>query len=424
MLAEANVTVVRDVIGIAHATVCRGILQSVVTHSGVELQASVWVDGSYEGDLAYAAGADMTWGREAASQYNETSAGRLGESLKYNVDPFWPDGSVIPHVSDAPMVPIGSADKRIEVYDFRLCITNSPGNHVPFTKPPGYNASEWEMWRRLYDNGKKPPKSLHDTGLGCLGPIPNNYSDCGDKPCVKCDMLGMVHATDMMNGAWLYPNGTTQERQMIRQAHINYTLGLLWFWATDPSTGDALHEEMSQIGFCKDEYADSTPPYFPYQLYVREARRLIGDFVWTEHVPPEPLRQRTVGLGAYTFDCHWVSLYVARPTGQPAYVAAEGRVNNGREGSHGLGVHQPPYVVPYDALLPKRSQLTNVLVPVACSATHIRINAVRMEPAWMIQGHAAGTAAALAAANQTKVQDINVSELQKALLVQKQKIHP
>ena len=178
-------------------------------------------------------------------QYHENGAGRRPVSLAYKtVDPYWADGSVIPHVYSEPApVTLGQADSRIEVYDFRLCVTNSPGNRRPFTKPAGYNASEWEFWRRLYKD--HPPATLAKAGLGCLGPIPNNYSDCGEQPCVKCDMLGMEHGTDMLNGAWGYPNGTTAQRTAIREAHIQYILGLLWFWQTDPSTGDALHKEMS-----------------------------------------------------------------------------------------------------------------------------------------------------------------------------------
>jgi hypothetical protein len=145
----------------------------------------------------------------------------------------------------------------------------------------------------------------------------------------------MKHGTDMLNGAWGYPNGTTAQRTAIREAHIQYILGLLWFWQTDPSTGDALHQELSALGFCTDEYVGDSgyandPPHWPYQLYVREARRMVGDYVWTEAVISDAMQKRSVGLGAYSFDCHWVTLYVehnatngdgeAKP-----YIAAEGR---------------------------------------------------------------------------------------------------
>jgi len=429
MLAEANVTVVRELVGLASAVKAGTMLKSVTSEAGTTLSGDIWIDGSYEGDLGYVGGADFTWGRESESEYNENGAGSqigTGTELHYAVNPYWNNasGEVIPHVSPILPNPLGTADKRIEVYDFRLCITNSPGNRLPFYEPKGYNASEWEFWRRLWQYGKTPPANLQSAGLGCIGPIPNNYSDCGDGvACIKCDMLGMEHSTDMLNGAWGYPNGTTEERKAIRQAHINYTLGLLWFYATDPAAGDQLHEEMAGLGFCTDEYlngADGDPPHWPYQLYVREARRMLGDFVWTEHDPPAAIADRTVGLGAYTFDCHWVSLYADGAT-----TKAEGRVNNGHDGKRSGGVGQAPFGIPYDALLPKRAQLTNVLVPVAASMSHLRQNAVRMEPTWMIMAHAAGSAAALAITHGVAVQDVNVEELQTLLVTkQRQMIRP
>lgn len=156
----------------------------------------------------------------------------------------------------------------------------------------------------------KPPTEIP---IGaCLGPIPNNYSDCGEEECLKCDILGMKFGSDLLNGAWDYPNGTTAQRTAIREAHIQYILGLLWFWQTDPSINETLREDMSALGFCTDEYAGNSgypddPPHWPYQLYVREARRMVGDFMWTEAmISDEMQQQRSVGLGSYTFDVHWV----------------------------------------------------------------------------------------------------------------------
>ena len=202
---------------------------------------------------------------------------------------------------------------------------------------------------------------------------------------------------------------------------------------------------------------ENDPPHWPYQLYVREAKRLVGDWVWTEHVPSEEKQQRSIGLGAYSFDCHWVSLYIEHPlkpeasdyvaaegrvhewsssaaSGKP-YVAAEGRVNNGHNQQPERGVGQAPFEIPYDAMLPKKAQLRNVLVAVAASMSHIRFNAVRMEPTWMIMGHSAGTAAAMAllaaqkagSAGQANVQTVKVTGvggLQEALSAQQQKLWP
>merc|ERR1719272_1454360 len=143
---------------------------------------------------------------------------------------------------------------------------------------------------------------------------------------------------------------------------------------------------------------------------------MVGDFVWTEHDAPAAIAARTIGLGAYTFDCHWVSLYA---DAADSTIKAEGRVNNGHDGIPTHGVGQAPYVIPYDALLPKRAQLSNVLVPVAASMSHLRQNAVRMEPTWMIMAHSAGAAAGLALLHGVGVHDVNVTELQ-TLLVMKQ----
>ena len=277
MLAEANVTILRGLKGLASATRSGTTLQTVTSDTGVVLAGGVWIDGSYEGDLAAVGGAEMVWGRESKAQYNESGAGRRPASLSYKqVSPYWADGSVIPHVSNAPLAPIGGADDRMQVYTFRLCITDSPGNRAPFTKPEGYNASEWEFWRRLYL--EKPPADLRAAGLGCIGPIPNNYSDCVGGACIKCDMLGMQHGTDMLNGAWLYPNASTAEREQIREAHIQYMLGLLWFWSTDPAVGASLHKEMAEIGYCTDEYTGDSgfgndPPNWPYQVESSDQHR-------------------------------------------------------------------------------------------------------------------------------------------------------
>ena len=158
---------------------------------------------------------------------------------------------------------------------------------------------------------------------------------------------------------------------------------------------------------------------------MREARRLVGDFVWTEHPPPAAIAARGVGLGAYSFDCHWVTLYANRSApGASTSIYAEGRVNRGRDGKPTSGVLQQSFPVPYDALLPRRAELTNVVVPVACSSSHVRFNAIRMEPVWMVMGHAAGVAAAMAVREGFAVQDVDVPTLRASLLAQKQILTP
>jgi hypothetical protein len=198
MLVEANVTVVRSVVAVTKVVTVAGVVQRVSTEGG-DFNAKVWVDASYEGEILERV-ATMTWGREGIPQYGEHDAGRQKtQSIGASINPWW-DSSLptsqleaIPHVSTDTPAAVGAEDLWVEPYDFRLCFTNSPGNKVPITKPPSYNSSEFELWRRIY--AIKPPTSLASAGLGCLGPIPNNYTDCGTKGCKKCDMLGMNHGT-------------------------------------------------------------------------------------------------------------------------------------------------------------------------------------------------------------------------------------
>lgn len=181
---------------------------------------------------------------------------------------------------------------------------------------------------------------------------------------------------------------------------------------------------MKSLGFCKDEYTGNSgfakdPPNWPYQLYVREARRMVGDFVWTENpISHEMQQKRSIGLGSYSFDVHWVTLFLDTNASLPQpTIAMEGRVND--------NAGQDAFAIPYDALLPKRSQLTNLIVPVASSMSHVRQNAVRMEPTWMIMGHASGVAASMALRlNDGIVHDVSLLLLQHNLLTQKQMLWP
>jgi lysophospholipase L1-like esterase len=579
MLDEVRATVVRSVGGVVAVTRSGTRVERVVFESGAPAyHAVVWVDASYEGAILERV-ATMVWGREGQDQYNETSAGRRefepitgathhGRPIPHtspywdaSAEPYDTPSNIIPHVAPQRPAAVGGGDLWMEPYDFRLCFTNSPEFGMPFTKPASYNSSEWEFWRRVYKN--ESPSTLAQAGLNCVSHIPNNYSDCGQKACVKCDMLGMNHGTDNTDGSWGYPNGTNEQRKAIWRAHVEFTRGLLWFWMSDPAVPKAVREDIAQYGHCTDEYdADSDPPHWPHQLYIREAKRLVGDFVWSEWLPDATRRNRSVGLGSYNFDSHFVSRAIQR-TGNAGTdsVVKEGRVKvneqqtaggssptpsgvaglsygcaefgagtssrcvagmpggavvkNGSDATCGgmcsplapfewlavrrlstyspdnrtlivslpegqasswlkkskqlartlpaalklavaQGQHIPlraaavelddtydlvslageatgsesptcgvcmktPFTMPFDTMLPKRSEVSNVLAPVAISATHVRYNAVRMEPTWMILGHAAGAAAALAAKQRLpSVQAVDVDELQRVLVEQKQ----
>jgi hypothetical protein len=434
MLAEANVTVVTGLGGIASAEVDSGsgALVRVVTNSGASFSADVFIDGSYEGDLLAAANATLTAGRESSAQYGEAGGGRRpinGYDQIAKVDPFWPNSTeLLPLIYRGyPGLP-GDGDKKLEAFAYRMCMTRSPSHLVPITSPPpGYNASTFELFRRVFK--VHPPSSLGSAGLACLGPLPNNYTDCPDAKTgglCKCDMISAgALGTDFAQGSWggddgegiYWPTASVAARRTVARAHALYTWGVIWFLSTDAAVPPAVRSEMMGYGLCADEWADTDPPFFPHQLYVREARRLVGDFVLTQNAPPSELLNRTIGLGSYAYDAHTVQRVAHFNPDGSAYAVNEGEI-----------MSQPPcylprpYRIPYDTLLPKRAQLTNVLAAVPVSASHVVFTSLRMEPTWMIMGHAAGAAAALAARQGCAVHDVDVAALQTLLLAQGQHI--
>jgi len=435
MLAEASVRVVTGLGGIASATVnASGYLTSVQTLSGAEVfEGDVFIDGSYEGDLLAAAGATLTAGRESAAQYGEAGGGRRPVS-PYDqiprVSPYWSPNSseLLPLIYRGFPGNPGDADHKLEAYAYRLCMTRSPAHRVAITSPPpGYNASTYELFRRVF--AAAPPRALGEAGMFCLGPLPNNYSDCPDARSgglCKCDMISSgALGTDFAQGSWggddglgvYWPNATVAARRSAAQAHALYTLGVIWFLSTDPAVPPAVSAEMRGYGLCGDEWADTDPPHFPHQLYVREARRLVGDFVLTQNQPTAALLNRSIGLGSYAYDAHTVQRVAHTEAGGGSWAVNEGEI-----------MSQPPcylprpYRIPYDTLLPQRAQLANVLAAVPVSASHVVFTSLRMEPTWMIMGHAAGAAAALAIQGRTSVHDIDVAQLQGLLVAQGQHI--
>lgn len=431
MLAEANVTVVIGQEGVASVTRAPTASGSwrmthLTTLAGHTFEGDVFIDASYEGDLLAAANATTTFGRESAAQYGEAGAGVRPliqyDQLPHGINPLWPTGDVIPLITTAePFEPVGTGDAKIEAYAYRLCMTRAPSRRVAVGQPPDYNATTFELFRRRF--AVQPPRSLGEL-LGCLGPIPTDAPDCPSDANVtqlwcKCDMIsGGALGSDLPGPSWSWPSASVAERRSIAQAHASYTAGMIWFLATDASVPSTVRAEMSDYGLCSDEFQDTEPQYFPHQLYVREARRLVGDFVLTQNRPSPALLNRSIGLGSYAYDAHTVQRGVATnpKTGQLE------TVNEGEIVSQ-PPAYQPPYRIPYDTLLPRRAELTNVLAAVPVSASHVVFTSLRMEPTWMIMGHAAGVAAAMSAASGSAVQDVDVPSLQALLVAAGQLIH-
>lgn len=432
MLSEANVSVVTGLGGIASAQVnATGYLTRVETLSGAVFDGDVFIDASYEGDLLAAANATLTAGRESAAQYGEAGGGRrpiMAYDQIPRINPFWPNSTeLLPLIYRGFPGEPGDADHKLEAFAYRMCMTRSPSHRVAISPPPGYNASNFELFRRVF--AAKPPRSLGDAGLVCLGPLPNNYTDCPNANTgglCKCDMISAGGlGTDFAQGSWggdnglgtYWPNASVAARRAVARAHALYTWGVIWFLSTDAAVPPTVRAEMRGYGLCGDEWADTDPPFFPHQLYVREARRLVGDFVLTQNVPPPAMLNRSIGLGSYAYDAHTVQRVVHTDADGGAYAVNEGEI-----------MPQPPcylprpYRIPYDTLLPQRRQLANVLAAVPVSASHVAFTSLRMEPTWMIMGHAAGTAAALAAHQGCAVHDVDVGRLQSLLIAQGQLI--
>jgi len=399
---------------------------SITTLSGTTYTARMFIDATYEGDLMAAAGVDYHVGREGRDVYGEqwngvqtgvlhhrhhfgpfppsapaaaaTAAaeapGRPGAAHKpprlWEISPYVvpgdPTSGVLPRVSAEPPGEYGSGDRRVQAYCFRTCLTDHPDNRLPFPKPAAYDPKQYELLLRVFQAGWRETFDKFDR-------IPNRKTDTNNHGPFSADNIGFNYD---------YPEASYERRVEIVQEHKDYQQGLLYFIANDPRVPKEVQEEMRRWGLARDEFRDSGG--WPHQLYVREARRMVGQYVMTENdllekrPTPEP-----VGMGSYTIDSHNVQRYIT-PDG---YVQNEGDI----------GVATPgPYEIAYSSLVPKRGQADNLLVPVCVSSSHIAFGSIRMEPVFMILGQSAATAAAMAIDDGVAVQEVSYAKLRARLL--------
>jgi hypothetical protein len=279
----------------------------------------------------------------------------------------------------------GEGDKRVQAYCYRWCATDHPENRIPFPKPANYDAAQYELVVRVLDAGWR--QTFHKFDL-----LPNRKTDTNNHGPFSFDNIGMNYD---------YPEASYERRKEILAEHRTYQQGLLWFLANDPRVPADVREEANRWGLPKDEFKDNG--HWPHQIYVREARRMVGAFVMTENeLTKKKPTPDSVGMGSYTIDSHNVR----------RYVTPEGNVQN--EGD--IGVPISPYSIAYGALVPKRGEIANLFAPVACSATHIAYGSIRMEPVFMILGQSAATAAVLAIDGNLAVQDVPYAALRARLL--------
>ncbi|AYN69804.1 FAD-dependent oxidoreductase [Euzebyella marina] len=373
-----------------------GSITMITTLSGKEFSAPVFIDATYEGDLMAAAGVTFTIGREAGSTYDEEWNGIQVGTLhhqhhfgKMNISPYKVPGDstsgVVYGVSTEDPGERLEADKRVQAYNFRMCLTKVDENRVPFEKPDGYDPAHYELLARVYEAG-------WDQTFNKFDPIPNLKTDTNNHG---------PYSTDFIGENYDYPEASYERRREIIKEHEDYQKGLMYFVANDSRIPEEVQNEFKQWGLAKDEFTDNGN--WPHQIYVREARRMIGEYVMTEN---DILGNRevpnSIGMGSYTMDSHNVQ----------RYITPEGYVQN--EGD--IGVHaKEPYKIALGTILPKKEEIKNLIVPVAVSSSHIAFGSIRMEPVFMILGESAASLASLSIDQQKPVQEVTYTDLRAVL---------
>ena len=379
-------------------------IAEVRMENGAAFAAKIFIDASYEGDLLPRAGVTYTWGREGQDVYGESLAGRIAYSPKHQflaaVNPYDENGQLLPLIYQGEPGEPGEGDRKVQAYNFRLCMTKRKENRVPWPRPEGYDPSRWELLARYL----KATPGLTAADLLSLSTMPNDKTDTNNKGPISTDYIG---------GSWDYPEADYAEREAIWEDHKRYVQGFCYFLAHDPRVPKALQDEMNEWGLAKDEFLDTD--HWPHQLYIREARRMVGEYVMHQaDLQTDRTKPDSIGMGSYNSDSHNVQRIPA--------AACEHWPNEGpgvlNEGDMQVPVR--PYEIAYRALTPKRGECTNLLVPSCCSASHVAYSSIRMEPQYMIMGHASGVAASHAIEQDAAIQDIDVARLQKRLRTQNQ----
>lgn len=395
-------------------------IESLMTTDGKRYEAKVFIDATYEGDLMARAGVSYIIGRESREAYGEPLAGFQPAPLRpHTVEQMSQDSPSIGGPKDAmnyvhgtpakiqaldvaglPLpgvnsrwLEVGAGDSRTQAYNFRVIVTRQPENRVPFPKPAHYDPAHYELLARTI----AAFPGIRFSKLVYLGPIANGKFDA--------NAIGLVVGTDHVGANYSYPDGDEKTRAKVWQDHVEYVQGFFWFLANDSRSPEDLRAQANQWGLAKDEFTDNDN--WPYALYVREARRMIGEYVMRQDDCTKHLtKPDSIGMGSFIMDSHAVQRLVDH----------DGSVID--EGNFDVPVR--PYQIPYRSLVPQKSQCENLLVPVCLSASHVAYGSIRMEPQYMILGQACGDAAVQAIHEKKAVQDIDVTALQAKLREQKQ----
>lgn len=371
------------------------VIQSITMLNGEIYRGSMFVDATYEGDLMAAAGISYTVGREANSQYGETLNGvqkarAVSHQFNMDVDPYIvagdPSSGLLPKIHGGDPGVDGEADHRVQAYNYRMCLTTVPENRVPFPQPDNYDPMDYELLGRYLDAGWRALFVKYD-------PAPNRKTDTNNHGAFSTDNIGMNYD---------YPEASYERRAEILKEHQDYQQGLMWFMAYDERSPEDVREAVSEWGLAADEFVDNNN--WPHQIYVREARRMVSDFVMTErHLRGQLETPDPIGMGSYNMDSHNVQRYVD----ERGFARNEGDIQINPGG---------PYQISYRAIVPPEDQATNLLVPVCLSSSHIAYGSIRMEPVFMILGQSAATAASMAIDDRSSVQFVDYEALRGRLL--------
>jgi hypothetical protein len=372
-------------------------ITKIVTSTG-EFEAKMFIDATYEGDLMAAAGVSWTIGREGRKAFGESLAGKQYPKKKMAMSGLGADGKPLPFITATDAGPDEDGDKNVMIYSFRLCVTKDSANRVPFPKPANYDPARFEVLRRYFAQEKRPHL------LWDLYPLPGNKLDANNG-------IGKQFSMGLMGACNGWSEADEAGRARIWEAHKQYTLEMHHFLSTDPAVPAAIREEYAQIGLCRDEFADYG--HWSPQLYVREGRRMIGEYILSQKdIMEEPKKDDAIVVSSFPIDSH-----DCQRVGTANFVINEGTIMPlrvpGRK--HGYAYH-----IPYRAITPKAAECANLLVPVALSCTHVGISSIRVEPTWMILGQSAGIAAAMSAKQNLAVQKLPYPALRERLLAQKQ----
>ncbi|MFT5469593.1 MAG: hypothetical protein ACI8UO_004715 [Verrucomicrobiales bacterium] len=367
---------------------------SITMESGRVFAGKMFIDATYEGDLLAAAGVSYTFGREANAQYGETLNGVQTAMDKYHnfvsgVDPYRvkgdPKSGLLPFIDPDGPGEEGGEDKRVQAYCFRMCLTDHPENRIPFHKPDGYDETWFELLLRNFEAGERGMPWINSS-------MPNRKTDTNNRTGFSTDFIGQNYG---------YPEASYAERDAMVKRHRLYQQGLMWTLANHPRVPDKIRNEVARWGMSKDEFVEGDG--WQEQLYVREARRMVSDFVMTQnHCQQREIVRDSIGMGAYTMDSH----------NTQRYVDANGHVKN--EGDVEVGGF-PPYPISYRSITPREAEAENLLVPVCLSASHMAFGSIRMEPVFMVLGQSAATAASLAIDVDASVQTIDYENLKARL---------